>query len=251
MQDRIGTIKIGKKETSVDLGGLKPEEISYLRIYSDKKQTDLDLLSAYPNVTELLLDGEFANIDTVSDLRQLRSLTLDLSMPVDFSGIHGLALKTLSASCLIDGSFSALLTDSVEYLELVNIRKLTDLSFVEQAKRLKKLYLCSLPAVEVLPDFGKLPSLYALNLYELHKLNDIESLARSAIRYLAFTLAADKLSGTKIADVLLRMETLQQADMSFLDRGSSRRFTVLENQLKKTGQEKLLKPILMDQWKIL
>lgn len=83
-------------------------------------------------------------------------------------------------------------------------------------------------------------------------MNNIESLTQSAIRYLAITLAADSLTGTKVADTLLRMEFLQQADMSFLDRSSPRRYTVLENQLKKAGKVQLLDASLeMKKWVLL
>lgn len=128
------------------------------------------------------------------------------------------------------------------------MRKLADLSFLKQATGLKKLYLMSLPAVEALPNFGKLPNLYGLRLYELHKLNDLEGLTRSNIRFLSVFLSADKLSGTKLADVLLRMEHLEGAYMR-LDRSSDRRCNVLENQLKKSGKEQLLDVSCdMDEW---
>mgnify|MGYP007025186564 CR=1 FL=1 len=71
------------------------------------------------------------------------------------------------------------------------------------------LYLNGLPGVEALPDFRRLPSIFALNIYELHKLENIDSLKGSGVEYLGFTLAADKLSGTKIAEVLLAMKRLK------------------------------------------
>lgn len=252
MSDHIAEIRLSRTGTETALGGLPPEKVQYLRVYSGKKTADLDFLKAYPNVTQLFLRGNFANLDAVSGLTGLGSLTMYLSGPVDFSGIQGMALKNLTASCPIDESFSALLTESVENLELMNIRKLADLSFLERAAGLKKLYLSSLPAVETLPDFGKLPNLYGLKLYELHKLSDIGSLTRSAIRCLAVSLSADKLSGTKIAEILLRMERLEQADLRNLDRSGFRRYAVLENRLKKAGREGLLEKSLdMRKWMLL
>ena len=102
------------------------------------------------------------------------------------------------------------------------------------------MYLDSLPSVEVLPDFSKLLKLFALKIYELHQLKDIESLRDSFIQYLGFTLAADKLSGTKIAEILLGMKQLKGADMVYMDRSSIRRYNALENKLKKAGREDLL-----------
>lgn len=174
-----------------------------------------------------------------------------LSSDADLSGVCVPELKSLTVYHRINNGFTELLTDKLEYLALLEMRKLADLSFIEKAAGLKKLYLMSLPAVEKLPDFGKMPNLYGLKVYELHKLNDIESLTRSNIKYLALTLAADKLTGTKLADVLLRMEKLEGADMS-LDRSSVRRETVLENALKKVGKAELLNIDMgMANWKLL
>lgn len=253
MSGHIAEIRIQRAGMETNLGGLRhPEEVRCLRVYSGRKNADLDFLAAYPNVTRLFLRGSFAGIGGVSALAGLNSLTLYLSGPADFSGVRGLALKDLTASCPIDGDFSLLLSESLESLELTNIRKLADLSFLEGATGLRKLYLNGLPGVEVLPDLGKLPNLYGLKLYELHKLCDIESLSRSAVRYFAAGLTSDKLSGTKLAEVLLRMERLERANLRNLDRGGFRRYTVLENCLKRAGKEQLLDESLdMTGWTLL
>ena len=47
----------------------------------------------------------------------------------------------------------------------------------------QKLYLQSLPAGQELPALDGLPSLYALKLYELHKLNDLSALSHSCLLY--------------------------------------------------------------------
>lgn len=202
------TIKIDKDGINAELLGQAPNEVKKLFVYSCVKSAELSLLADYPNVEKLTLIGEFANVDDVSSLKSL-------------------AVK-------------------LEYLGLEDMRKLSEISFVEELKGLKKLYLKSLPAIEKLPDFGKMPSLYGLKIYELHKLNDIESLARSSIRYLDLTLAADKLSGTKIADVLLRMERLERFSGK-LDR-SHKRDDVLENKLIKSGKSDILNYFDMDEW---
>ena len=236
MAEKIGTIKISK-ETKADLGGFSPEEITDLRVYSGNKKADLGFLAEYPNVETLFVNGDFADVDGISRLTRLTDLTL--RVPCDLSKVNVPTLKRLSVYGQIGG---LLLTENIEYLALMEMRKLADLSFAERASGLKKLYLMSLPSVETLPDFGKLPNLYALKMYELHKLNDIESLTRSNIRYLSASLIADKLSGTKIAEVLLNMEHLEKAGIT-PDR-NGRRDTVLENRLKKAGRESILEPSL-------
>ena len=222
-------IHIRRGETTVDLGGMTPERVTDLRIYSGKKN-DLSLLSDYPNVTRLFLQGDFTSIDTAGGLRQLSRLCLYPSGPVDCAALSGLSLREL-----------VICRHMAEHIEEIGaLRRLSDLSFLEEAGSVEKLYLHGLPAVEALPDFAALPSLYALKLYELHRLSDLESLTRSQIRYLAASLIADKVTGTKLAGTLLAMPKLERADLTFVDRSGSRRYTVLENQLRKAGRLDLL-----------
>ncbi len=246
--DKLAEIKIGKKDTAVELNGFNAEEVTYLRVYADNKRANLDFLSEYPNVETLFVNGDLANVDGISALKLLGRLILCLPADVDLSGVQAPSLKSLSAYEQLNPGFSSLLTDKIEYLELMEMRGLADLSFVERAVSLKKLYLMSLPKVEKLPDFGKLPNLYGLKLYELHKLSDIEVLTRSNLRYLDFALVADKLTGTKIAETLLQMKCLEKAAM-ILDRSSDRRYNVLENRMKKAGKEHILDANFdMNQW---
>lgn len=240
------TIKIGKKETSVELLGLSPEKVTYLAVYSNNKNADLSLLKDYPNVETLFLNGDFANVDGISLLRSLRRLIVRLNPDISLNNLYISGLKSLSVYDKLYDGIEGLFTDGLEYLELMEIRKLSDLSFIEGLGGLRKLYLMSLPSVERLPDFGKMPNLYGLKIYELHKLNDIESLTRSAIRYLDLTLAADKLSGTKIADVLLRMERLERFSGT-LDR-SYKRDEVLKNRLNKAGKSDIQNDFDMSEW---
>lgn len=240
-------IKIGKKETSVELLGLSPEKVKNLAVYSSNKNADLGILRDYPNVETLFINGDFANIDDISSLISLNGLTIRLTSDTPLNNLYISGLKRLSVYERLNDGFENLITESLEYLELMEIRKISDLSFVERASGLRKLYLMSLPGVEKLPDFEKMPNLYGLKIYELHKLIDIESLTKSAVRYLAVSLAADKLNGSKIADVLLRMEYLERASM-ILDRSSNTRYNAIEKSLKKSGRAELLSSFDMSEW---
>lgn len=242
------TIRIGKKETTVDLLGFKPEDVKYLCVYCDNKSADLSLLSGYPNVETLFLNGDFANVDGISSLKSLNRLIIKLTSNATLNNVYISELKSLSVYERLNDGFEGLLTGSLEYLELMEMRKVSDLSFVEKATGIRKLHLMSLPAVEKLPDFGKLPNLYGLKIYELHKLNDIESLASSNIRILSFLLAADKLSGTKLADVFLHMERLEQADI-LPDRSAMQRYNTVVKCFGKAGKSAVLTGALgMDTW---
>lgn len=251
LKPKYPTIKIRRKETTTELLGQKPEDVKYLIVDCDNKAVDLSLLRDYPNVETLYIDGDFANVDDISSLKSLNRLIIRLTSDISLEKLSIPGLKSLSLYRHLNEGFEGLISEKLEYLEIMEMRKLNDLSFIEKAIGLKKLYLMSLPAVEKFPDFGKMPDLYGLKVYELHKLNDVESLTRSNIKYLALTISADKLTGTKLADVLLRMEKLEGADMS-LDRSSVRRETVLENALKKVGKAELLNIDMgMANWKLL
>lgn len=264
METRNATVWINKKGITVNLAGHTPEKINELTVYegympdkgndfkvyaNNNKMADLDFLAEYPNVESLFINGNFANVDGISHLKGLKSLTLRLESTAKFTELRLPELKSLSVYGKLNEGFQNLLSDSVESLELGEIRNLSDLSFLESLSGLKKLNLVSLSAMESLPDFGKMPNLYALRIYELHKLNDIESLAWSNIRYLIIFLAADKLSGTKISDVLLRMEHLEKACLSYLDRSSEKRYNVIENKFKKAERNIPLDAISnYDEW---
>lgn len=238
---------VGKNGTDINLKGQPPNSVADLYFYADKK-SDLHLLHQYPNIEKLVLSGKISEVDSLLELKHLKELKLYGFSGTDFISVKELSLKVIHVvNCAIGENFSALLSESLEYLHLGNIKKMEDLTFVEKATGLKKLYIEDTPWVEVLPDFSKLKKLYALKLYGLHKLNNIESLVDSNIEYLAFTLVADKFSGTKFAEIILQMKSLKQADMYLLDR-SDRRLPALKNRLAKEGKEHLLAKFDYDDW---
>ena len=101
------------------------------------------------------------------------------------------------------------------------MRKTEDLTpFLTPATRLQKLYLQSLPSVQKPPALDGLPSLYALKLYELHKLSDLSALSHSHLRYFAASLIGDKLSAQALADVVMAIPNLEAAALQLADRPS-------------------------------
>ena len=53
--------------------------------------------------------------------------------------------------------------------------------------------------------------LYALKLYELHKLSDLSTLSHSHLRYFAASLIGDKLSAQALADAVMAIPDLEAA----------------------------------------
>lgn len=248
MENQKPTITIGKKETTVDLLGLKPKKVTKLAVYCDNKNGDLSFLKEYPNIRKLFINGDFANVDGISALKSLNWLIVCMRSDADFTNVKIPGLTELSVYNKLNKGIPELLTEGVEYLSLMEIRGLSDLSFIENAKGLRNLNLMSLPSVEGLPDFGKMPCLEWLAIYEMHKLCDIESLTRSTIKKMSFILAADKISGTKLAETFLRMEKLEGVDVC-PDRSDRRRYNAVQKQFSKVGKlDILLEPLSDDDW---
>lgn len=151
----------------IDLNGQKPDAVRCLSVTGERK-VNLSFLRDYPNLEELTLMEKCEGVEVLSELKQLRTLSLWLSAPVSWDNVSLPGLRVLHLRGEKNGDITPLLT-SITYLHLEEMRKTEDLApFLTPATRLQKLYLQSLPAVQELPALDGLPSLYALKLYELH-----------------------------------------------------------------------------------
>ena len=193
------------------------KEITNLCLTSNRFKTNLDILGLYPNISELTLIGDFGNYQFVRNFHLIESLELYLRN-ADYS------------------EYESLMTSKLNRLDIRETREITDLNFISKAVNLKRLYLNDLPNVTSLPEFNEIS---VLKIYGLHKLNNIESLVNSKIQYISLALCADKISGTKIADTLIKMKELKKVDISHIDRGG-RRDEVVENRLKKYNLQNLI-----------
>ena len=180
----------------IDLNGLKPDAVQCLSVTEERK-VNLSFLRDYPNLEELTLMEKCESVEVLSELKQLHTLSLWLSAPVSWDTVSLPGLRILHLRGEKNGDITPLLS-SITYLHLEEMRKTEDLSpFLTPATQLQKLYLQSL-----LPALDGLPSLYALKLYELHKLNDLSALSHSHLRCFAASLIGDKLSAQALADAL-------------------------------------------------
>lgn len=193
------------------------KEITNLCLTSNRFKTNLDILGLYPNISELTLIGDFGNYQFVRNLHLIESLELYLRN-ADYS------------------EYESLMTSKLNRLDIRETREITDLNFISKAVNLKRLYLNDLPNVTSLPEFNEIS---VLKIYGLHKLNNTESLVNSKIQYISLALCADKISGTKIADTLIKMKELKKVDISHIDR-EGRRDEVIENRLKKYNLQNLI-----------
>ena len=159
---------------------------------------------------------------------------------IDFSLLEGYPNPRFSPRIFtveghIDESISCFLSDNLLQMRISENRKIKDLSFLEKAPHLQKLDLRNLPGITTLP-LSKLPQLSALRISGLHKLTDLEPLAQSNIQYLDISLSADKVSATRMADVLLRMPLLKTLNVGLFSLVQCKKSPLIRRQFEKAGR---------------
>ena len=239
MEQAYCTTAFWRGGEKIDLNGLKPDAVRCLSVTGERK-VELSFLRDYPNLEELTLIEKCEGAEVLSELKQLHTLSLRLSVPVSWDDVSLPGLRVLHLRGEKNGDITPLLS-SIIYLHLEEMRKTEDLApFLIPATRLQKFYLQSLPAVQDLSALDGLPSLYALKLYELHKLSDLSALSHSHLRYFAASLIADKLSAKTLADAVMAIPNLEGAALRLVDR-SERRYGGIQKVFAAAGKSPLLR----------
>ncbi|MEJ5965340.1 hypothetical protein [Flavonifractor porci] len=239
MEQTLCTAVFWRGGEEIDLNGRKPDAVRCLSVTGERK-VDLSFLRDYPNLEELTLMEKCEGAEVLSQLKRLHTLSLWLSAPVTWDHVSLPGLRVLHLRGEKNGDITPLLS-SITYLHLEEMRKTEDLApFLTPALQLQKLYLQSLPAVRELPTLDGLPALYALKLYELHKLGDLSALSHSHLRYFAASLVADTLSAQALADAVLAIPGLEGAALRLVDR-SKRRYGGIQKAFAAAGKSPLLR----------
>ena len=165
------------------LDGLRhlPEDTRSLSLGKTKARLSLAPLARFSNLRNLFLEGHTKDLDVISQLKELRALTLrsvslpDLTALAELPHLRALALKLGGARDLAGAADLAQLM----YLELWMVRGLADLSAVAAMPRLRYLFLQALANVTQLPDLGQTPSIRGVHLETLKALSDLAPLANS------------------------------------------------------------------------
>ena len=145
-------------DSLTSLDGLRhlPPDLEELGIGATKVKLDLAVLSRFPELRWLFLEGQTKHLEVVSGLTQLYDLTLrsitmpDLSLLLPLKGLRSLDLK-------LGGTRDLRLLPRVGelwYLELWMIRGLTDVTPIGGISSLRVLFLQALRQVEALPDLS-------------------------------------------------------------------------------------------------
>jgi len=212
------------------------DEIESLFIGTTKsKKPNLAPLSKFSKMKAIYLEGQRKNIDVLSQLRNLeevvlRSITvpnLDFLQPLEKLWSLDIKLggtKNLSA---IEGM------TRLKYLELWQIRGLSDISVVSSLTNLQHLFLQSLIQVEGLPDFRKLTKLRRVTLETMKGLQDVSTLRDAPVLQEYTHIAANNLQPNDYLP-LLENESVRKVRIGF---GSDRKNNAFRAMLPNYGKE--------------
>jgi hypothetical protein len=214
-----------------DIQGLNhlPSDATFIGLGRTKQRLSLSPLGRFSRLRRLYLEGQTKDIEVVSELRSLHSVTLrsitlpDLSLLVPLTDLRALDLKLGGTRDLgLLPAFEQLL-----YLEVWMVRGFSDLSPVADVPSLEELFVQALKNVTQLPDLSKLRSLRRVHLETMKGLQDLRPL-----------LTAPALEEVRIID----MGHLQPSDVAVLaGKATLRRATVgLGSRTKNDAVSRLL-----------
>lgn len=165
-----------------------PDDVRFIGLGQTKKRLSLAPLARFTQMTRLFLEGQTKDIEVVSELMQLRSITLrsitlpDLSLLTPLTKLRALDLKlggTRNLSLLPQ-------LQNLDYLELWMVKGLSDLSPIAGLPNLEYLFLQSLRQVTELPAMSRLPRLRRLWIETMKGLYDLSPIREApALRQLA------------------------------------------------------------------
>lgn len=180
-----------------------PADLHALALGSTPNKLSLQALARFTGLRRLYLDGHTKDIEVLAGMSSLSSLTLrsitlpDLSLLLPLTGLRALELKLGGTRDL--GLLPRI--GRLEYLELLLIRGLHDLTPVSGTTTLQYLSLQALRQVTALPDLSRLPDLATVHVETMKGLTDLTPL-----------LTAPALTHVGLVD----MGHLQPADVGLL-----------------------------------
>ena len=168
-------------DSLTSLDGLRhlPTDLEELGIGATKAKLDLAILSRFPGLRWLFLEGQTKHLEVISGMTQLYDLTLrsitmpDLSLLLPLTGLRSLDIK-------LGGTRDLGLLPRVGqlwYLELWMIRGLTDVTAVGRISSLRSLFLQALRQVQAFPDLSEATSLRRVRLETMKGVRDLRPLA--------------------------------------------------------------------------
>lgn len=142
------------------------------------KAPSLNLLNRFQSLQKLYLDGHHKCIEVLCELTNLTDLTLRSVTTRDLSylrPLHGLRSLDIKLGGIRD--FSGIEEkQSIQYLEMWQIRDLKDVEILSSLVGLQNLFLQSLPNITTFPSLSRLSKLRRISIENMRGLADFSSL---------------------------------------------------------------------------
>jgi hypothetical protein len=142
------------------------------------KKPKIESISRFTQLKHLYLEGQQKGIESISQLKKLQEIVLR-SISTDNLNYLNQIKELWYVDVKLGGikNFDALKTlPKIKYLELWQIRDLSDLSFISKLTTLQNLFIQSLKQVSELPDFSENKSLRRIFLENLKNLKNLTTL---------------------------------------------------------------------------
>lgn len=142
------------------------------------KKPNISCISRFTELKYLYLEGQQKGIESVNELKKLEKIILRSISTKNLDFLSNLN-ELWSVDVKLGGiqNFDALTTlPKLKYLELWQVRNLSDLTFISKLVKLQNLFIQSLKQLDKLPDFKNLNSLKRISLENLKGLNNLDSL---------------------------------------------------------------------------
>ncbi len=189
------------------------------------KQPDLSPLSRFTSLQEIHLEGQQKNIEVLSQLRDLQQVTLrSISTP----GIGYLTpLQRMWSLDIKLGGIKDLYAiegmENIKYLELWQVRALSDIGVISSLTELQHLFLQSLRSITALPSFMRLKKLKRISLENMKGLKDVSTLEHAPALEEFVHIAADNMQPEDYVP-LLRNPHLKRICVGFGSKKKNNRF---------------------------
>jgi hypothetical protein len=142
------------------------------------KKPSIEVIERFSNLRYLYLEGQQKGIEVVQELKNLERIVLRSITTKDVSYLEGLN-KLWSVDIKLGGikQFDTLTkVQNLKYLELWQVRGLSDLHFISEIHSLQNLFIQSLKQVTSIPMLDKLKKLRRISFENLKSLTDLSSL---------------------------------------------------------------------------
>jgi hypothetical protein len=232
------------KSVSVGISDLKsfefleslPDSIEKVFLGATKSKTpSLQGLSKLTKIRELHIEGQTKDIDTIGNLLELEKLLLRSVSPADIGFIRKLS-KLWSLDIKLGGIKNLNPLEglaNLKYLELWQVKGLSDISVVSSLVGLQYLFLQSLINVTVLPDMSRLRNLRRVHLESMRGLQNIDGLAKAPVLEEFVHLCALNMDPEQY-ESLIRMPSLRKGLFGV---SSEKKSEQIEALMKKHGVE--------------